>query len=83
MIEIIIGQAWPYVLGLLALVTGWFTAKRAGRQEGRREAEQKQYQADMAAVEVGRDAVETIERLDDAAVRDRARARRMHDSERR
>ena len=79
MIEVIIGQAWPYVLGLLALVAGWFTAKRTGRQEGRREAEQKQYQADMAAVEVGRNAAETIERLDDDAVRDRAR-QRMRDT---
>lgn len=80
MIEIIIGQLWPYALGLLALVAGWFTAKRAGRQEGRREAEQKQEQADRAAVEVGRDSAETIERLDDDAVRDRARARRMRDA---
>ncbi|ULH05321.1 hypothetical protein [Alcaligenes faecalis] len=79
MIELIIGQAWPYVLGLLALVAGWLTAKRAGRQEGHREAEQKQSKADMAAVEVGRDAVETIERLDDGAVRDRAR-KRMRDT---
>ncbi|MGE8515292.1 MAG: hypothetical protein ACN6OM_01645 [Alcaligenes nematophilus] len=75
MIEVIVGQAWPYVLGLLAIVAGWLAAKRVGRQEGRHEAEQKQYQADMAAVEVGRDAVETIERLDDDAVRDRARKR--------
>lgn len=75
MIELIIGQAWPYVLGLLALVAGWLTAKRAGRQEGRREAEQKQHEADLSAVEVSRDAAETIERLDDDAVRDRARQR--------
>lgn len=75
MIELIIGQAWPYVLGLLALVAGWFTAKRAGRQEGRREAEQKQYEADLSAVEVSKDAAETIERLDDDAVRDLARQR--------
>ncbi|WP_321289209.1 hypothetical protein [Alcaligenes phenolicus] len=80
MIEVIIGQIWPYLLGLLALAAGWLTAKRAGRQEGRREAEQKQEQADMAAVEVSRDAAETIERLDDDAVRDRAR-QRMRDAE--
>lgn len=79
MIEVIIGQTWPYLLGLLALVAGWLTAKRAGRQEGHREAEQKQTKADMAAVEVGRDAAETIERLDDGAVRDRAR-KRMRDT---
>ncbi|QFY77836.1 hypothetical protein DUD43_09145 [Alcaligenes faecalis] len=82
MIELIIGKAWPYVLGLLALAAGWFTAKRVGRQEGRSEAVQKQYQADIAAVEVGRDAAETIERLDDDAVRARAR-QRMRNTERR
>ncbi|ULH08595.1 hypothetical protein [Alcaligenes faecalis] len=80
MIEVIIGQTWPYLLGLMALVAGWHTAKRAGRHEGHREAEQKQTKADMAAVEVGRDAAETIERLDDDAVRDRAR-QRMRDTE--
>ncbi|MDH4866033.1 hypothetical protein SBO82_03510 [Alcaligenes nematophilus] len=80
MIGVIIGQVWPYVLGLLALAAGWFTAKSVGRQEGRSEAVQKQYQADIAAVEVGRDAAETIERLDDDAVRDRAR-QRMRDTE--
>lgn len=80
MIEVIIAKVWPYLLGLLALVAGWFTAKWAGRQEGRREAEQKQEKADMAAVEVSRDAAETIERLDDDAVRDRAR-KRMRDTE--
>ncbi|MGF7466534.1 hypothetical protein ACQZFR_04885 [Alcaligenes nematophilus] len=79
MIELIIGQVWPYLLGVLALLAGWFAAKRAGRYEGHREAEQKQYQADIAAVEVGRDAAETIERLDDDAVRDRAR-QRMRDA---
>lgn len=80
MIEVIIGQVWPYLLGLLALLAGWFTAKRVGRQEGRSEAVQKQYQADIAAVEVGRDAAETIERLDDDGVRDHAR-RRMRGTE--
>lgn len=80
MIELIIEQVWPYLLGALALLAGWFAAKRAGRHEGHREAEQKQYQADMDAVEVSRDAAETIERLDDDAVRDRAR-QRMRDAE--
>lgn len=82
MIEVIIGKTWPYLLGLMALVAGWHTAKRAGRQEGRREAEQKQNEADLSAVEVSRDAAETIERLGDDAVRGRAR-QRMRDTERR
>lgn len=75
MIELIIGQVWPYLLGALALLAGWLAAKRAGRHEGRREAEQKQHEADLSAVEVSRDAAETIERLGDDVVRGRARQR--------
>lgn len=78
---------WEKVAGWLGLLGGLALAALAllqvGRRQGRAQAEQKQTKADMAAVEVGRDAVETIERLDDAAVRNRASARRMHDSERR
>lgn len=64
---------WLGVLGGLALAA--LALLQVGRRQGRVQAEQKQTKADMAAVEVGRDAVETIERLDDAAVRDRARQR--------
>jgi uncharacterized membrane protein YdjX (TVP38/TMEM64 family) len=70
---------WGKVAGWLGLLGGLILAALAllqvGRRQGRAQAEQKQTKADMAAVEVGRDAVETIERLDDDAVRDRARER--------
>ncbi|MBY6346523.1 hypothetical protein E5C31_11175 [Providencia rettgeri] len=76
---------WEKVAGWLGLLGGLILAALAllqiGRRQGRAQAEQKQTKADMAAVEVGRDAAETIERLDDDAVRDRARARRMRDTE--
>ena len=76
---------WGKVAGWLGLLGGLAIAALAllhvGRRQGRAQAEQKQTKADMAAVEVGRDAAETIERLDDDAVRDRARARRMRDTE--
>lgn len=75
---------WGKVAGWLGLLGGLILAALAllqvGRRQGRAQAEQKQTKADMAAVEVGRDAVETIERLDDDAVRDRAR-QRMRDTE--
>lgn len=71
---------WLGVLGGLALAA--LALLQVGRRQGRAQAEQKQTKADMAAVEVGRDAAETIERLDDDAVRDRAR-KRMRDAERR
>lgn len=75
---------WGKLAGWLGLLGGLIIAALAllqvGRRQGRAQAEQKQEKADMAAVEVGRDAVETIERLDDAAVRDRAR-QRMRDAQ--
>ncbi|MFC3863704.1 hypothetical protein [Alcaligenes aquatilis] len=75
---------WQRIAGWLGLLGGLIIAALAllqvGRRQGRAQAEQKQTKADMAAVEVGRDAAETIERLDDDAVRDRARARRMRDT---
>ena len=69
---------WLGVLGGLALAA--LALLQVGRRQGRVQAEQKQTKADMAAVEVGRDAAETIERLDDGAVRDRAR-QRMRDTQ--
>lgn len=74
---------WGKVAGWLGLLGGLVLAAlallRVGRRQGRAQAEQKQTKADMAAVEVGRDAAETIERLDDDCVRDRAR-QRMRDT---
>lgn len=78
-----IARLWQRVAGWLGLLGGLALAALAllqvGRRQGRAQAEQKQIKADMAAVEVGRDAAETIERLDDAAVRDHAR-QRMRDT---
>lgn len=75
---------WGKVAGWLGLLGGLILAALAllqvGRRQGRAQARQQQTKADMAAVEVGRDAAETIERLHDDAVRDRAR-KRMRDTE--
>ncbi|QXX79026.1 hypothetical protein HC956_08350 [Alcaligenes faecalis] len=74
---------WNRVAGWLGLLSGLIIAALAllqvGRRQGRAQAEQKQYEADLSAGEVGRDAAETIERLGDDAVRDRAR-KRMRDT---
>ncbi len=79
-----IAALWKRIAGWLGLLGGLVLAALAllqvGRRQGRAQAEQKQTKADMATVEVGRDAAETIERLDDDAVRDRAR-KRMRDTE--
>ena len=80
-----ITKIWERIAGWLGLLGGLVIAALAllqvGRRQGRGQAKQEQHEADMAAVEVSRDAAETIERLDDDAVRDRARARRMRDAE--
>lgn len=81
-----IAKLWQRIAGWLGLLGGLALAALAllqvGRRQGRAQARQQQTKADMAAVEVGRDAAETIERLDDNAVRDRAR-QRMRNTERR
>ena len=78
-----ITKLWERVAGWLGLLGGLVLAGLAllhvGRRQGRAQAQQKQTKADMAAVEIGRDAAETIERLDDGDVRDRAR-KRMRDT---
>ncbi|ULH08244.1 hypothetical protein [Alcaligenes faecalis] len=78
-----IAKLWQRIAGWLGLLGGLVLAALAllhvGRRQGRAQAEQKQTKADMAAVEVGRDAAEAVERLDDDAVRDRAR-QRMRDT---
>jgi len=80
----VIAALWKRIAGWLGLLGGLVLAALAllqvGRRQGRAQAEQKQTKADMATVEVGRDAAETIERLDDDVVRDRAR-KRMRDAE--
>ncbi|MBY6309908.1 hypothetical protein [Alcaligenes faecalis] len=79
-----IAKLWQRIAGWVGLLGGLILAALAllqvGRRQGRAQAEQKQTKADMAAVEVGRDAAETVERLDDDAVRNRAR-QRMRDTE--
>ncbi|MCX5470460.1 hypothetical protein OSH04_01890 [Alcaligenes sp. A-TC2] len=75
---------WGKVAGWLGLLGGLVLAALAllqvGRRQGRAQVEQRLTKADMVAVEVGRDAAETIERLDDDAVRDCAR-KRMRNAE--
>lgn len=82
MIEAIIGAVWPYVLGTLALVAGWFAARQSGKVAGRTAAKIDQLEADASAREKAREAAAKIDRLDDAAVRDLAR-QRMRDNARR
>ena len=71
----LLAEAWPYILGVLALVGGWLAARQSGKSAGRREVEDQQREADASAREKAREAAVEIERLDDDAVRDRARER--------
>ena len=79
MLEMILGQIWPYLLGLLALVAGWVTARQSGKASGRTQAKIDQLEANAKARGESREAAAQIDRLDDDAVRDRAR-QRMRDA---
>lgn len=41
----VLAQAWPYILGAMALIAGLFGFHRAGKQQGRAEAERAQQAA--------------------------------------
>lgn len=41
----LLAEAWPYILGALALIAGLFGFHRAGKQQGKAEAERAQQAA--------------------------------------
>lgn len=45
MIQFLLAEAWPYILGALALVAGLFGFHRVSKQQGRVEAEREQQAA--------------------------------------
>lgn len=79
MLEMILGQIWPYLLGALALVAGWVTARQSGKAAGRAQTKIDQLEANAKARGESREAAAQIDRLDDDVVRDRAR-QRMRDA---
>lgn len=75
MIELLIAKLWPYLLGGVALIVGWFVARQQGKSAGKQEAKAAQAEATIKGMGDARDARDEIDSMDDAAVRDRARAR--------
>lgn len=60
----VLAEAWPYMFGVLALVGGWFAAKRSGKRQAQRETEaaaseqrRKVNEADSKMVEMDDDDV--------------------------
>lgn len=45
MIELILAQIWPYLLGAAALVAGWFAARQSGKAAVRNEINESQAKA--------------------------------------
>jgi hypothetical protein len=83
MIEMIIGQVWPYLLGALALLAGWFAAKHQGRAEAQRDALQKAVEASDKARKEARDVAQKVDAMGDAAVSDRLKSGWVRDAPRR
>ena len=79
MIELLIGQIWPYVLGAIALLGGWLAARQSGKQAGRREVEQEHEAQNLDAIRKANANREKVTRMDDdsqLAEFDRLRAAR-------
>ncbi len=76
------GRVWPYIAGAAGIIVGLFFVRQSGKTAGRQEARIDQLEADVSAREKAREAASEIDRLDDDAVRDRAR-QRMRDAGRR
>ncbi len=76
------GRVWPYIAGLAGIIVGLFFVRQSGKTAGRQEARIDQLEADVSAREKAREAAAEIDRLDDDAVRDRAR-QRMRDARQR
>jgi len=70
-------RIWPYIAAVGAVLAGLLAIRQGGKAAGRAEARIDQLEADASARRERDEAASTIERLDDAAVRDRARTR-MH-----
>lgn len=78
MLEMILGQIWPYLLGLLgllAMVAGWVTARQSGKAEGRTQAKIDQLEDNAKARGVAREADQKFDQIPTDDLRDRARER--------
>lgn len=72
------GRVWPYVAAVGAILAGLFAMRQSGKVAGRQEAQAKQNEETIKAMEAAREAHAEIDALDDDAVRDRARERMRH-----
>lgn len=75
-------RIWPYIAAIGAALAAVVAIRQSGKAAGKAEAHIDQLKADASARRERDEAAATIERLDDAAVRDRARER-MRDTDRR
>lgn len=68
MIEVILGQIWPYLLGLVAILAAWLAARRSGKLAAREEdAVQRAQKKERTDKEV-RNVRNEVASLDDDAV---------------
>lgn len=61
-------EIWPYIVGGLAIVAGWFTAKRSGAKAEQAKQDKERLQAVKKAKEVQDD----VDTMDNNAARQRA-----------
>jgi hypothetical protein len=68
----LLAKTWPYILGVLAIVAGWFTAKSRGKSEAKSEGLQTSLKVERDWNKEQRDAAQKTDVLADNDLRDRA-----------
>ena len=75
MLSALWGRVWPYIAAIGAAFAAVLAIRQSGKAAGRTEAKINQLEANAKARGESREAAAQIDRLDDDAVRDRARER--------
>lgn len=80
MIDLILGQFLPYIIGGVALLATLFGIRYSGKQAAKQAQERKWLEATLKGVQDAKEVRGEIDAMDDAAIRDRA-VKRMRDTQ--
>lgn len=70
MVELIISQIWPYLLGAAGLIVAYFGVRQSGKAAGRQETRQEINEAEAAARKEARDVELETDAMADADIDD-------------
>lgn len=74
MLELLIAKLWPYLLGAVAIVVGWFMARQQGKTAARTEDAAKINKTQAKAGKEVRDVQNTVAKMGDDPVADKLKS---------